>query len=137
MTDGENELQFLLKKNAELNSPEAQAAKMELSIYLEQQKQMTAEPLEAKRYIPFTDTAEFNQRLSQVEQNLQEMRNAQETSWQAQLAFEEAERQARIEAEKRAERTNQKQIEENRIWQTVIVILGVLTLVATILGLLK
>ena len=46
---------------------------------------------------------------------------------------QEAEQQARIDAEKRAEIASQKQIRENRIWQIIGVTIGLLTLGATIL----
>ena len=46
------ELQKMFEANAKLKSPEAQAAKAELQMCLEQQEQMAAEPLEAKPRIP-------------------------------------------------------------------------------------
>lgn len=50
---------------------------------------------------------------------------------------QEAERQARIEAEQRTEISNRKQTTENRIWQSIIIAIAVLTLAATIFGVLK
>lgn len=120
------ELQKMFEADAELNSPEVQAANAELQMCLEQQEQMAIEPLQAKPRIPYTDTADFGEKLSQIEQSLQDVAKAQET-----------ERQARIDAEERAEQADRKQIRESRIWQTVIVIIGVLTLAATIFGVLK
>lgn len=93
---------------------------------MEEQKQPIVEPLEAKLHVPYTDTPEYDQKLSKIEQSLQDIRKAQET-----------ERLARIEMEERTARANQKQTIENRIWQTILVILGVLTLAATIFGVLK
>lgn len=122
----QTELQALFEANAELNSPEVQAAIAEQRTLSEEQKQPIVEPLEAKLHVPYTDTAEYDQKLSQIEQSLQDICKAQE-----------AERLARIEAEAKVGESNQRQVRENRIWQTVIVIIGVLTLVATIFGVLK
>lgn len=122
----QTEFQALFEANAELNSPEVQAAIAEQRTLLEEQKQPIVEPLEAKLHVPYTDTAEYDQKLSKIEQSLQDIRKAQET-----------ERLARIEAETKAGESNQRQVWENRIWQTVIVIIGVLTLAATIFGVLK
>ena len=50
---------------------------------------------------------------------------------------QEDEHQARIEAEQREEKASRMQIKENRCWQAVLVIIGLLTLAATIFGVLK
>lgn len=64
--------------------------------------------------------------LDQMKGQMQEIRDTQA-----------AEQQARIEAEQRAEKASRKQIKENRCWQAILVIIGLLTLAATIFGVLK
>ena len=63
---------------------------------------------------PYVDSAEFKQKIDTMERALQETRELQEF-----------ERQARIETV------------ENRIWQIISITIGLLTLIATIFGLLK
>ena len=99
------------------------AADAELRLYQKlQAEHEPVEPLEAKPYIPYTDSADFRNGF----QAIQKMRETQEI-----------ERQARIESEKRTEKANRKLTVENRIWNTVIVVISLLTLAATILGVLK
>lgn len=78
----QTELQKLVEATAELNSPEMQTAMAELGTRLEQQQQMTAVPLNAKMNIPYTDTAEYSQKISKIEQELQEIHRIQEVEQQ-------------------------------------------------------
>lgn len=64
--------------------------------------------------------------LKQIENQMKDIRDTQE-----------AEQQARIEAEQHSEASSQRQIKENRIWQIIAITIGLLTLAATILGLLR
>ena len=64
--------------------------------------------------------------LRQMSDQLQQIQDTQET-----------ERQARIKAEDRDETARRKQTIENRIWQSIIIAIAVLTLAATIFGVLK
>lgn len=64
--------------------------------------------------------------LSQMSGQLQQIQGTQEV-----------EREARVKAEQRAEEASRKQIRENRLWQATLVIIGLLTLAATIFGVLK
>ena len=64
--------------------------------------------------------------LHKMMEQMQEIRDTQED-----------EHQARIEAEQREEKASRMQIKENRCWQAVLVIIGLLTLAATIFGVLK
>ena len=75
---------------------------------------------------PYVDSAEFKQKIDTMERALQETRELQEF-----------ERQARIETEVKAKQSVQKQTIENRIWQIISITIGLLTLIATIFGLLK
>lgn len=100
-------------------------ANKEMRRFQKLQQEIKTKPSAVTPYAPYTDTAEFKQEIQKIgsmEQSLQEMRDLQE-----------AERQARIEAEQRAEHLNRKQTLENRIWQAVLVTIGLLTLAATIL----
>lgn len=60
--------------------------------------------------------------LSQMISQIQEIRDTQEE-----------EQQTRIDAEQRAAKASRKQTIENRIWQSVLVTIGLLTLIATVL----
>lgn len=64
--------------------------------------------------------------LRQMREQMQEIRDTQE-----------GERQARIESEQKVEKAQKNQIIENRLWQTALVIIGLLTLAATIFGVLR
>lgn len=73
----------------------------------------------------YIQTEEFKneiQKIGDLEKTVQEMRDIQQ-----------AERQARIDAENRLENSSRKQIRENRAWQLLTVTIGLLTLAATIL----
>lgn len=72
----------------------------------------------------YIQTVEFKneiQKVGELEKAVQEMRDIQQ-----------AERQARIDAENRSENASRKQIRENRTWQLLTVTIGLLTLAATI-----
>lgn len=87
-----------------------------------QSEYQPVKPLEVEPYTPYIDSDNFKHGI----QAIQKIREAQEV-----------ERQARIKSEERAEKANRRQVVENRIWQTIIVLLGILSLAVGVLGLLN